>query len=140
MLVPRLFDEVLLDDYARYPRHEANGMLSIMHTDVEEKDDSYVLKMNLPGFRKEDVNIELQEGTLIVRAVSHVHNEKKDKEGRLIRSERFNGNCMRSFYVGEDVKQEDIRAKFENGVLILTFPKKQPEVKVEDSHTITIEG
>ena len=102
---------------------------NIMRTDITEKDGNYILDIELPGFKKEDVNIELNDGYLTVSAKTNESDEEKDKKGNIIRSERYYGNASRSYYVGEDVKPEDIKAKYDNGVLKLTLPSNKPEVK-----------
>ena len=95
---------------------------------------------NLPGYNKDDVNAELKDGYLIISASTDTNNEEKDNEGRYIRRERYIGSCRRSFYVGEDITQDDIKAKFENGTLNLIIPKKDAQPKVEEKKCITIEG
>ena len=111
----------------------------MMRTDVKEKDADYEVTMNLPGIQKENVKVQLEDGYLTVSATSDSNNDQKDNEGRYIRRERYMGSFSRSFYVGEDVKQEDIKAKFENGTLILTVPKKEEQPAVEENHYIVIE-
>ncbi len=142
MLVPRTFEETLFDDFMRFPERELRGYqtASMMQTDIEEKEDGYNLSMDLAGYRKEDVKAELKDGNLIIQATKEATDDKKDEDGKYIRRERFYGNCRRSFYVGKDVRQEDISAKFEDGVLKLFIPKKAPAPKVEENHYISIEG
>ncbi len=138
MLMPtlcrtNLFDD-LLDDFAKETKRAAQNIVSVtgvMKTDIKEKDDCFELMIDLPGFAKEDVKAELKEGYLNISAERNSSDEEKDEEGRFIRRERYSGTCSRSFYVGDDLKQEDIKAKFENGILMLTVPKK-PEEPVED--------
>lgn len=96
--------------------------------------------MNLPGFTKEDVKAELKEGYLTITASTNSSDEEKDKKGRYIRRERYSGTCSRQFYVGEKVTEEDIKAKFENGTLKLTIPKKEETPEVEEAKHIAIEG
>lgn len=149
MLMPSIFGENLLDDFFGFPatadevwgRKGGNGKgSSLMQTDVEERDDCYEMTMNLPGFKKEDVKGELRDGYLVITANTSSSNDQKDKEGRYIRRERYSGTCSRSFYVGEDVTQEDIKAKFEDGTLKLRIPKKDTTPSVEASKYISIEG
>ncbi|MCD7863022.1 MAG: Hsp20/alpha crystallin family protein [Lachnospiraceae bacterium] len=111
----------------------------MMRTDVKEKDSDYEVTMNLPGIQKENVKVQLEDGYLTVSASSDTNNDQKDNDGRYIRRERYMGAFSRSFYVGEDVKQEDIKAKFENGTLILTVPKKEQQPAVEEKSYIEIE-
>ncbi len=113
---------------------------NLMKTDVREHDNSFEVDIELPGFKKEEVNIELRDGYLIVSADKGLDKEKKDKDGKLIRQERYTGSLTRSFYVGEDVKQEDIKAKLEHGVLKLIVPKPEDKPKVEEKKYIAIEG
>lgn len=149
MLMPSIFGENLLDDFFGFPaaadefwgRKGGSGkQSSLMQTDVEERDDCYEMTMNLPGFKKEDVKGELRDGYLVITANTSSSNDQKDKEGRYIRRERYSGTCSRSFYVGEDVTQEDIKAKFEDGTLKLRIPKKETTPSVEASKYISIEG
>lgn len=143
MLMPSIFRENLLDDFFGYPfkgygyEDKFNEM---MKTDVKDTDQGYEVVMNLPGVKKEDVKAELKEGYLIISASSNSGNDEKDKNGKYIRRERYSGSCSRSFYVGEDVKQEDIKAKFEDGTLKLLIPKKEEKPAVEEKNYIAIEG
>jgi len=145
MLMPSLFGENLLDDFFETPsfgRFAGFGSNSqgIMHTDVKENDDNYEIAMNLPGFKKEDVKGEVKDGYLTISASTNTSNDSKDDNGRYIRRERYSGSCSRSFYVGDDVTQDDIKAKFEDGVLKITVPKKEAKPAVEENHYIAIEG
>ena len=120
--------------------HQGRGNAAdMMRTDVKEKDSDYEVTMNLPGIQKENVKVQLEDGYLTVSASSDTNNDQKDNDGRYIRRERYMGSFSRSFYVGEDVKHEDIKAKFENGTLILTVPKKEQQPAVEDKHYIEVE-
>ncbi len=144
MLMPSIFGETLLDGFFGFPTRENFGRSSntngLMQTDITEKDDSYEVTMNLPGFKKEDVRGELKDGYLVVSATTNTSNDEKDSEGRYIRRERYSGSCSRSFYVGEDITQEDIRAKFEDGTLKLSIPKKEKAPAINESKYIAIEG
>ena len=149
MLLPSIFGEDLFDDWFDFPdlreldkterklygRH-ANR---VMRTDVHEHDDHYEMDIDLPGFKKDEITIELNKGYLLVSAAKGLDEDDKDKKGRLIRQERFAGAMQRSYYVGENVKEEDIKAKFEHGVLKLSFPKQDAE-KLPEKKTIMIEG
>ena len=144
MLMPSIFGESLLDDFFGFTPREsftrsrnANGL---MQTDVAETDDGYNVTINLPGFKKEDVKGELKDGYLVVSASTNSSNDEKDSAGKYIRRERYSGSCSRSFYVGEAVELEDIKAKFEDGTLRLTIPKKDPVPAVNESKYIAIEG
>jgi len=145
MLVPSLFGENLLDDFFDLPSFSrvsgfGNNSQSIMHTDVKEKNNGYEISMNLPGFKKEDVKAELKDGYLTINASTNTSNDTKDDDGKYIRRERYSGSCSRSFFVGEQVTDKDIKAKFEDGVLKINIPKYEEKPAVEDKHYIAIEG
>lgn len=143
MLMPSIFGDGFMDDFFKLPERfysRAYNQNGLMQTDVEENEEGYAVTINLPGFSKENIQGELKDGYLIVSAKSSENKEEKDKEGRYIRRERYCGSCSRSFYVGEGVKQEDIKAKFENGILKLSIPKKEDKPVVEESKYIAIEG
>lgn len=144
MLMPSLFGESLLDDFfdmPAFPRFPGkNSTAGIMHTDVKEMGNGYEIAMDLPGFRKEDVQAELKDGYLTVHATTNTSNDTQDNDGKYIRRERYSGSCSRSFYVGSQITQEDIKAKFENGVLKIDVPKKEAKPVIEDKKYIAIEG
>ena len=145
MLMPSIFGENLFDeffeDFARPAKRPVKYQVpSVMRTDVKESNTGYELHIDLPGYKKEDVKAELKDGNLTITATSNVENDKKDENGRFIRRERFYGNCSRSFYVGEQVEQSDIKAKFEDGILKIFVPKKEVKPVVEEKKYITIEG
>lgn len=103
-----------------------------MKTDIRETDTSYELDVDLPGFKKEDIQAHLKDGYLTITAQKGLErDQKEEKTGRYIRRERYSGSCSRSFYVGEHIREEDIDAKFENGILQISVPKKAPEVPVQ---------
>ena len=143
MMMPSIFGETLLDDFFEFPHIEncrrANSTSGLMQTDVKEMDENYLIAMNLPGFKKEDIKCELKDGYLTVSGPTNSSKDEKDQEGKYIRRERYSGSCSRSFYVGEDVKQEDISAKFEDGTLKLLVPKKEVQAPIEESRFICIE-
>ena len=112
-------------------------MPSIMRTDIKETEDQYVLSVELPGFNKEDVKLHLKDGYLNISASTQNENEEKE-EGKFLRRERYTGSMTRSFYVGEDLTEEDVKAKFGNGVLTLSLPKEAPK-KIEEPKYISIE-
>ena len=151
MLMPTIWGENLFDDFFddfRRPMPPARRRVperqfmptAVMKTDIKETENGFELAIDLPGFRKEDVKAELKDGYLTVNAASKSEEEEKDDNGRYIRRERFYGSCSRSFYVGEDITEEDIKAQFADGILKLNVPKKEPEPKVEEKHFISIEG
>ena len=145
MLMPSLFRESLLDDFFDIPRFRGFTELekmpqNIMHTDIKETDGGYEISMDLPGIKKENVQAELKDGYLTINAVTDNSDETKDEDGRYIRRERYSGSCSRSFYVGKQITEEDINAKFEDGVLKIGVPKPETKPAVEDKHYIPIEG
>jgi HSP20 family molecular chaperone IbpA len=111
----------------------------VMRTDVKETEQGYEVDIELPGFKKEDVKAQLKDGYLTIQAVKNVDNDQKDENGRYIRQERYSGSMSRQFYVGKNMTQEDIHAKFEDGILKLALPKKEQQ-KVEENKYIAIEG
>ena len=148
MLLPSIFGENLFDDWmdfsfpeipdvdkTLYGKHAKN----MMKTDIRETDGSYELDVDLPGFKTDEISATLENGYLTISASKGLDKDEKTKEGKYIRQERYAGAMSRSFYVGEDVKQEDVKAKYENGILKLSIPKT-PEKKVEEKKAIAIEG
>ena len=135
--LPTVFGENLMDafddfdlfrgfgnvDRALYGKHAQN----VMKTDVKETDDGYEVDVDLPGCKKEDVQMELNDGYLTIQAVRNHSNDEKDEKGHYIRRETFSGTCARSFYVGDAVKKEDIHAKFEDGILHIQLPAPQQQ-------------
>lgn len=140
MLMPSVFARDLFDDFfdPRYRGYNHNSEL--MKTDIRENQDGYELSMDLPGVKKEDLKAELKDGCLTISATSNQSRDEKDDQGRYIRRERYSGSFSRSFYVGENVTQEDIKAKFADGTLTLQVPKKEQLPKVEEKKYIAIEG
>ena len=139
MLMPSIFGESFLNDFIE-PFETSNNSSTFMNTDVEENEKGYMITMDIPGVHKEDVHAELKDGYLTVEATSHSNYDEKDEKGNYIRRERYYGTANRSFYVGNDITQEDIKAKFENGILSLSVPKPVEQKKVETSKRIAIEG
>ena len=147
MLMPSIFGETLFDDlfdgFTRPTKQNVRyttGVPSVMRTDIKENETGYQLDIELPGYQKEDIQAELKEGYLTITAKTQQKNDEKDDNGKFIRRERYYGSSSRSFYVGEDIKQEDIKAKFENGILKIGIPKKEAQPVVEENQYITIEG
>ena len=143
MLVPRIFDDFFdnwmgspawreLDDmdHKLYGKHAAR----VMKTDVRDHDDHYEVDIDLPGFKKDEISLELEDGYLVVSAAKALNGDKTDGSGRVIRQERYAGSVQRSYYVGEQVTEKDVQAKFEDGVLKLSVPKQDapqlPEKKI----------
>ncbi len=145
MLMPSIFGENLFDDFFGfdYPIRAFQKMDvgEMMRTDVKESEAGYELDISLPGYKKEDVKAELMGGYLTINAAtSQDKSEKDEKTGKYIRRERYSGSCSRRFYVGEDVTEEDIKARFEDGVLKLSIPKKEEKPVVDAKKYIAIEG
>lgn len=120
-----LFDEMFRDPFFTHPFEETSAQ--IMKTDVHEKDGNYTIEMDLPGYAKEDISADLKDGYLCISAVRDESKEEKDDRGNCIRRERYTGSCNRSFYVGNSVTKENIKASFKDGVLSLVVPKETPE-------------
>ncbi|MDO5346399.1 MAG: Hsp20/alpha crystallin family protein [Lachnospiraceae bacterium] len=151
MLMPSIFGEDLFDNWMDFPferenqRRAAHNPLygknekNLMKTDIRETETSYELDIDLPGFKKENVNAQLENGYLTINAAKGLDQDEKDSDGKYIRRERFIGHCSRSFYVGTEITQQDIRARFENGILKLSIPKKDQK-EVEQNKYISIEG
>ncbi|MBP5604151.1 MAG: Hsp20/alpha crystallin family protein [Ruminiclostridium sp.] len=140
MYVPDLFTRDVFDDFFDLPTVSTRTQpASVMKTDVKEIGDKYQLEVDLPGVKKEDVKIKLDSGYLTISASTSKNNDEKDKNGKYIRRERFSGNYSRSFYVGDDITENDIKAKFENGLLTLDVPKPETLPKQEKTKYITIE-
>ena len=135
MLVPRRHNFDLFDDFfddGFFPRKETN----MMKTDIRDKEDKYLVDIELPGFKKENIDLSLNNGYLTVSA--KVENENKDEEEKYLRQERFYGECSRSFYVGDELTEEDILAEFKDGVLKLEIPKKEETKKLSEVKKIEI--
>ena len=147
MLMSGLFGEDLFDDFWGFPTRELANIdkqlygkhaQNLMKTDVHENEEDYEMDMDLPGFKKDQIKINLEDGYLTISAAKE-HDSEKKKHGKVIRQERYSGAMQRSFYVGDGVKTEDVKAKFEDGVLKLSIPKR--ELKQRPSNTtIAIEG
>ncbi len=150
MLTPKVFEENLFDDWFNgfdlmdremermnrklYGKHSGREMLM----DVNEKDDHYDVEIDLPGFKKEDISVELNDGYMTITASKGIEENDENKKGKVVRQERYAGTLSRTFYVGENVTSEEIHGKFEDGVLKLSIPKKETE-KLANKNTIMIE-
>ncbi len=149
MMMPSIFNENLFDEMMNFPfeddffgrknplygKHGRN----VMKTDVKETDGSYEVAVDLPGFKKDEISADLKDGYLTISAEKGLDKNEDDKDGNFIRRERYYGSCSRSFYVGNAVREEDIKAKFEDGLLKLSIPKKD-ERAIETPKRISIEG
>ena len=149
MLMPSIFNDNVFDDFFDFPFYDdraekklyGHHAANLMKTDIQEHDDGYTLEMDLPGFKKDEIQIELNNGYMTISAAKGLDEDEKDKKsGKYIRRERYTGSCQRSFYVGEDVTEEDIKAEFKHGLLKLFVPKKEAKPAVEQKKTISIEG
>ena len=149
MLMSSIFNTNLFDDFFEFPFYDdkaekklyGHHAANLMKTDIQEHDDGYTLEMDLPGFKKEEIQIELNNGYMTISAAKGLDEDEKDKKsGKYIRRERYTGSCQRSFYVGEDVTEEDIKAEFKHGILKLFIPKKEAKPAVEQKKYVSIEG
>ena len=148
-----LFDRLYEDPWFGFNDREFKNMekklyghraKNVMSTDIKETDKDYEMQVDLPGFSKDEVTVQLDNGYLTISAAKGFDNNKAENEeeaqkGNYIRRERYAGSCQRSFYVGEALRNEDIKARFEHGILTLNIPKKEPE-KIENNKYIAIEG
>ena len=149
MYMPSIFGENLFDDFMDdfsfptfpnvdkelYGKHAKN----LMKTDVKETENAYEIDIDLPGFKKDEIQIELKDGYLTVSAEKGLDEDEEDKKGKYIRKERYAGALSRTFYLGEEIREDEIKAKFENGILSVSIPKEE-EKKVEGPKHISIEG
>lgn len=147
MLAPSIYNDFVsnfFNDFGGFFRTPGNinKELSVcgINTDVQEFEDHYQVDMELPGYKKEDISVELKNGQLTVSAKHEEKNEEKNEEGKYIRRERYYGQCSRSFYVGKSVTKDNIHAAFENGILKLDVPKEESVPAVEEDNYISIEG
>ena len=139
MMIPRRKNEFdLLDEMFKDPFFINDGESKMMKTDIKEKKDKYLIDIDLPGYEKENINIEIEDGYLTVHATVSKNTDEKE-EGKFVRKERFSGECSRSFYVGDEVKEEDIKASFKNGTLKIEVPKKEEKTEKKDKKYIQIE-
>ena len=148
-MLPSIFGESLFDDWMGFPfrdfgadadkklygRHAAH----VMKTDLKEDEHGYELSVDLPGFKKDQIQLHLENGYLTIQAAKGLEEEDKDKNGRIVHQERYTGSMQRSYYVGDSLTEEDVKARFEDGVLTLTFPKEE-QMKLSQRRVIQIEG
>lgn len=150
MLMPNIFGENLFDDdwmdfpferefWGRKNPLYGKNAKNMMKTDIREHDSGYELDIDLPGFKKDEINVDLENGYLTISAAKGLDKDEKNEEGKYIRRERYAGAMQRSFYVGDAITHEDIRARFEDGILRLSIPKKDAKA-IETKKTIAIEG
>lgn len=149
MMMPSIFGRDMFDDFFSFPFNSFRTTdldrqdimkAGMMKTDIKDTEQGYEITIDIPGVSKENVQAELKDGYLTIQATTDSSNEEKNENGRFIRRERHYGTCSRSFYVGEAVTQDEIKAKFENGTLKMTVPKKENKPAVEDRKYIAIEG
>lgn len=142
MLMPSIFSRDFMDDLFDMPQRTYAKSYSanvLMKTDIKESEEGFMVEMDLPGFCREDISAELKDGYLTVTATAKKAEENtSDKKEKYVQKERFHATCNRSFYVGDNMKQEDIKAKFENGVLTLQVPKKEEIPEEQTKKFITI--
>ena len=154
MLMPSIFGEDLFDNFMKdFPFFDDNTESNVekklygrrgknlMKTDIKETEGGYELEMDLPGFTKDEIKVSLENGYMTISAAKGLDEDTQDKKsGKYIRRERYTGSCQRSFYVGEDVTEEDIKAEFKHGILKLFVPKKEAKPAVEQKKYVSIEG
>lgn len=154
MLMPSIFADNLFDDFMNdFPFFDDRDVKkaekklygrrgrNLMKTDIRETDHSYELEMDLPGFKKDEIRVSLENGYLTVSAAKGLDQDEQEKKtGKYIRRERYAGACERSFYIGEEVTQEEIKGEFKHGILKLTIPKKDAKAQVPEKKYIAIEG
>ena len=145
MFMPSIFGENVFDDWMDFSFPDIDKKLygkhakNVMKTDIKEKDEGYELVVDLPGFKKDEIEVQLENGYLTISAAKGLDKDETDKNGKYLRQERYAGSMSRSFYVGEGITEEDIHGKFENGILKLDIPKEEVR-KVEQKKRIAIEG
>ena len=145
MLMPSIFGENLFDDWMDFSFPDIDKKLygkhakNVMKTDIKEKDEGYELVVDLPGFKKDEIEVQLENGYLTISAAKELDKDESDKNGKYLRQERYAGYMSRRFYVGEGITEEDIHGKFENGILKLDIPKAEAK-RVEQKKHIAIEG
>lgn len=153
MLMPSIFGENMFDEFFRDPFFDSKDMKklekklygrrgkNLMKTDIRETDTGYELEMDLPGFRKDEIKASLRDGYLTISAAKGLDkDEQENTSGRYIRQERYAGACERSFYVGEDMTEDDIKGEFKHGILRLSISKKEAKPLAEEKKYISIEG
>ena len=154
MLMPSIFGEDLFDNFMKdFPFFDDNTESNVekkldgrrgknlMKTDIKETEGGYELEMDLPGFTKDEIKVSLENGYMTISAAKGLDKDEQDKKsGRYIRKERYAGSCERSFYVGEDITEEDIKGEFKHGILKLFVPKKEAKPAVEQKKYVSIEG
>ena len=147
MMMPSIFRENLFDSFMEdfafpdidkvlYGKHSKN----LMKTDVKETESDYQVDIDLPGFQRDEISMQLEKGCLTVNASKGVNKDNQDEEGNYIRRERYVGSMSRSFYVGEHITEEDVHPRYENGILSFHIPKKEKKALEEKKHFIAIEG
>ena len=153
MLMPSIFGENMFDEFFRDPFFDSKDMKklekklygrrgkNLMKTDIRESDTGYELEMDLPGFRKDEIRASLRDGYLTISAAKGLDkDEQENTSGRYIRQERYAGACERSFYVGEDMTEDDIKGEFKHGILSRSISKKEAKPLAEEKKYISIEG
>lgn len=138
-MLPRIYRKSLFDDFFDAPFNTGSAS-GLMKTDVKATDAGYELEIDVPGIDKENISVQLENGYVTVTAKTEKKNDEGKENGHYIRRERFYGTYSRSFYVGEDVTEEDVKAKYENGTLKLFVPDKEKQPKDETKKIISIEG
>ena len=136
--VPNTWMDNLADEVLKDPFFRKNNVPAVMKTDIREQEDGYLLDIELPGFKKEEIKMELEDGYLTIAAARTASNEERSEQGKLVRQERFSGSCTRTYFIGEEMNVEDIKARYENGELKVFVPKKDQQA-LQTKKTISIE-
>ena len=139
MLMPRRRDFDLFGDMFDDPFFASNDN-KMMKTDIKENDNNFELEIDLPGFKKDNIKMSIDDGYLTINAKQEDNKDEKDKHGKYVRRERYFGECSRSFYIGDDIKEEDIKAKYKNGTIRVEIPKKEEKKNLPNKKYIQIEG
>ena len=144
MLLPSIFEDDLFNNWLECPTRDdlwnvdnklyGKRAANLMKTDIHENEHDYEIDIDLPGFKKEEINLALDKGYLTVKTDKGINKEEKNEKGKVIRKERYSGTMQRSFYIGDEIKTEDIKAKYEDGVLKLVVPKKAPKEVCEKKY------
>lgn len=138
MMIPRRNHFDLFDEMFRDPFFEGSES-KVMKTDIKEKKDKYIIDIDLPGYEKEDIKMEISDGYLTVHASVNKEVDDEKEKGKYVRKERYVGECSRSFYIGENVSEDEIKAKFKNGTLTIEVPKKDDKKELPEKKYIPIE-
>ncbi len=137
LMIPRRNNYDVFEEMFKDPFFNGERESRVMRTDIKENKDNFVIDIDLPGYEKENIKMEIEDGYLIVQAKVNKNVEQKE-EGKYVRKERYSGECTRSFYIGEDIREEEIKASFKNGTLSIELPKKEEKAELPKKKYIEI--